>query len=167
MLPVWKATWETKLQPESGLVSLELERIVGQKQVMLMASGMNPGRKDKDCLKDSEWRHASSSVSFFLLPFVTTTNYLTYSFLKVPWLQLSHGLGPLCVPDNWSTKASILVGILPHGNCTSCSKPGVYPSSMTKLRSYVLSLQAQGCSINGWTERCLQSFPALLWSWHP
>lgn len=29
-------------------------RVVGEKQVMLMARGMNLGRKDKDCLKDSE-----------------------------------------------------------------------------------------------------------------
>lgn len=36
------------------LVSLELERVVGEKQVMLMARGMNLGRKDKDYLKDSE-----------------------------------------------------------------------------------------------------------------
>lgn len=54
MFPVGKATWETKLQPESSLVSLESERGVGGEQMILVASGMNLGKKDKDCLKDSE-----------------------------------------------------------------------------------------------------------------
>lgn len=35
-------------------MSLELERVVGKQQVMLMASGVNLGRKNKDCLRDSE-----------------------------------------------------------------------------------------------------------------
>lgn len=35
-------------------MSLELERVVGEQQVMLMASGVNLGRKNKDCLKASE-----------------------------------------------------------------------------------------------------------------
>ena len=36
------------------MVSLESERGVGGEQMVLVASGMNLGKKDKDCLRDSE-----------------------------------------------------------------------------------------------------------------
>ena len=62
------------------LVSLELERVVGEKQVMLMARGMNLGRKDKDCLKDSELE-TCFLICLFLFVAICNNHQLFHLFL--------------------------------------------------------------------------------------